>query len=65
MLPSATTAALLRRLHHLLVFTSSILEPDFHLQQKSNGSGQVKLVSRLVSGVLASETETTREGNEE
>lgn len=64
MLPSATTAALLRRLHHLLVFTSSILEPDFHLQQKSNGSGQVKLVSRLVSGVLASETET-REGNEE
>ena len=52
MLPSAASAALLRRLHHLLVFTSSILEPDFHLQQKiqqARRSGQVKLVSRVVS----------------
>jgi len=35
MLATTATPALLRCLHHLLVLTPSVLEPDFHLQAET------------------------------
>jgi len=34
-LAATPATTLLRRLHHLLVLTPPVLEPDFHLQRKS------------------------------
>lgn len=43
MLTTAATSALLRRFHHLLVFTSPVLEPDFHLRlRESQASRQFR-----------------------
>lgn len=40
MLATTATPALLRRLHHLLVFTPPVLEPDFHLRLRESEAGR-------------------------